>query len=43
LSEFEEAEKWAREIVATKEKTPTTAAKEIKNEMEQFIKSRNIK
>jgi tetratricopeptide (TPR) repeat protein len=43
LSEYEEAEGWAREIVATKEKTPTTAAKEIKNEMEQFIKSRNLK
>jgi tetratricopeptide (TPR) repeat protein len=43
LSEYEEAERWAREIIATKEKTPTTAAKEIKNEMEQFIKSRNSK
>jgi hypothetical protein len=43
LSEHEEAGKWTKEILATKEKTPTTAAKEIKNEMEQYIKSRNLK
>ena len=35
----EEAEKWAKEILATKEKAPTTAAKEIKQEMEAFLKN----
>ena len=35
--EYEEAEKWANEILNTKEKTPTTAAKEIKQEMENFL------
>ena len=38
--EYEEAEKWANEILNTKEKTPTTAAKEIKEEMETFLKER---
>jgi tetratricopeptide (TPR) repeat protein len=42
-SEYEEAEKQAKEILSAKEKVPTTAAKEIKNEMEQFIISRNLK
>jgi len=37
--EIEEAEKWAKEILATKEKTPTTAAKEIKQEMEKLLMS----
>jgi tetratricopeptide (TPR) repeat protein len=39
MSEYTEAEKWAREILYAKEKVPTTAAKEIKNEMKQFIDS----
>jgi tetratricopeptide (TPR) repeat protein len=44
LSEYEEAEKWAQEILLSKEKVPTTAAREIKEEMEKFIQSRtNLK
>jgi tetratricopeptide (TPR) repeat protein len=39
-SEYKEAGRWAEEILNTKEKVPTTAAKEIKEEMELFIKSR---
>jgi large-conductance mechanosensitive channel len=39
MSEYREAEKRAKEILSAKEKVPTTAAKEIKNEMEQFINS----
>jgi tetratricopeptide (TPR) repeat protein len=39
MEEYGEAKKWAREILSTKEKVPTTAAKEIKHEMEQFINS----
>jgi tetratricopeptide (TPR) repeat protein len=38
-AEPEEAAKWAREILDTKEKIPTTAAKEIKEEMKQLIHS----
>lgn len=34
---YEEAEKWAREIVDAKEKVPTTAGKEIKDEMRMFL------
>lgn len=37
----EQAEKWATEILAIKEKVPTTAAKEIKQEMEVFLLSKN--
>jgi tetratricopeptide (TPR) repeat protein len=40
LSEYEEAEKWAQEILRSEEKIPTTAAKEIKEEMKTFIQSR---
>jgi tetratricopeptide (TPR) repeat protein len=40
LSEYEEAEKWAQEILRSKEKVPTTAAREVKEEMEQYIQSR---
>ena len=36
---YGEAEKWAREILNTKEKVPTTAAKEIKEEMQVFLDS----
>jgi tetratricopeptide (TPR) repeat protein len=44
LSEYEEAEKWAQEILRSKEKVPTTAAREIKEEMELYIQSRtNLK
>jgi tetratricopeptide (TPR) repeat protein len=39
MSEYGEAEKWAKEILSAKEKIPTTAAKEIKYEMEQFLDS----
>jgi len=39
--EYEAAEKWANEILNTKEKMPTTAAKEIKEEMKTFLKDRN--
>jgi tetratricopeptide (TPR) repeat protein len=39
-NEYGEAEKWAREILNTKEKVPTTAAKEIKAEMQMFLDSR---
>jgi tetratricopeptide (TPR) repeat protein len=42
MEEYEEAKKWAREILSTKEKVPTTAAKEIKHEMEQFINSQHF-
>jgi hypothetical protein len=36
-NEPEEATVWANRILKTKEKTPTTAAKEIKDEMKQLI------
>ena len=38
--EFEKAERWAKDILNINEKVPTTAAKEIKAEMETFINSR---
>jgi hypothetical protein len=40
-SVYTEAKKWAKEILSMREKIPTTAAKEIKKEMETFINSRN--
>jgi tetratricopeptide (TPR) repeat protein len=39
LSEYEKAEKWAQDILRSEEKVPTTAAKEIKEEMEILIQS----
>jgi tetratricopeptide (TPR) repeat protein len=39
LSEHEEAVRWAKEILDTREKIPTTAAKEIKTEMKSLIHS----
>ncbi|GHT21769.1 hypothetical protein FACS189430_02400 [Bacteroidia bacterium] len=38
-SEPDEAAKWAQEIIAAKEKIPTTAAKEIKEEMKLLLQS----
>ncbi|MDR0682421.1 MAG: hypothetical protein LBG15_11335 [Dysgonamonadaceae bacterium] len=40
--EYGEATKWAEEILQTKEKTPTTAATEIKKEMQEFLSSPDI-
>jgi hypothetical protein len=37
MKEYGEAEKWAQDILRSKEKVPTTAAKEIKEEMEETI------
>jgi tetratricopeptide (TPR) repeat protein len=37
IEEYGEAEKWAQEILCSKEKVPTTAAKEIKEEMKTLI------
>ena len=41
MEEYDEAKKWAQDILCSKEKIPTTAAKEIKAEMEQLIQSIN--
>jgi tetratricopeptide (TPR) repeat protein len=40
--EYGEAAAWAREILRSKEKVPTTAAKEIKKEMQEFLSSPDI-
>jgi tetratricopeptide (TPR) repeat protein len=40
--DYGEAAKWAQEILRTKEKAPTTAAKEIKKEMQEFLSSPDI-
>jgi tetratricopeptide (TPR) repeat protein len=40
--EYGEAAEWAREILRSKEKVPTTAAKEIKKEMQEFLSSPDI-
>jgi tetratricopeptide (TPR) repeat protein len=37
---YNEAEKWALKILNTKEKIPTTAAKEIKAEMQIFLNTK---
>lgn len=34
-----EAYRWAKDILATKEKVPTTAAKDIKDEMSHLIEN----
>jgi tetratricopeptide (TPR) repeat protein len=39
MEEYGEAEKWAQEILRSKEKVPTTAAKEIKEEMRNLVQS----
>ena len=39
MEEYGEAEKWAQEILCSKEKVPTTAAKEIKEEMRNLVQS----
>jgi tetratricopeptide (TPR) repeat protein len=39
MKEYGEAEKWAQDILRSKEKIPTTAAKEIKEEMKTLIQS----
>jgi tetratricopeptide (TPR) repeat protein len=40
--EYGEAAEWAQEILRSKEKVPTTAAKEIKKEMQEFLSSPDI-
>ena len=37
-----EARQWANEILATKEKVPTTAAKEIKEEMRKLLQYESV-